>query len=178
MTVTPLPGTGLCPSCGEYRVELLPHRCPTRLPDGDVRSTIIRAGAHAADPDTLPAAARLAGGVNDLDVARLLRALECGTTVTLVRYRWHAPTGSPLNSQSLAATVSECLRLGLVHATIQPTGPHTVCQILVAAPVHLRSPEHRDRPRCPHPAFTYRRYRLMNVEDVRYVDCSACLALA
>lgn len=135
---------------------------------------ILRAGAHAVREDLLPTESRLRDGVTDLDMARLLRGLESGTEVWLEGYRWQCPPRSPLRAK-LAGTVNEAIRVGLVHQVADRTGPHTVRQLLVAAPVHLRSADNPDRPAC-HQPITYKRYRLMNAEDVQYVDCQACLS--
>lgn len=137
---------------------------------------VIRAGAHSTEPQKLMPEARFRDGVTDLDMARLLLALERGIPIVMKGYRWTAPAHSPLLAK-LASTVSEGIRLGLVHQAAVPTGPHTVVQRAVAAPVHLRSAHDPDRPACPQPRGL-KRYRLMNVEDLRYVDCSVCRDLA
>lgn len=142
----------------------------------DIQSLIVRAGAHAAEPACLAEEAKLRDGVTDLDMARLLLALERGTEVVYSGYRWSCPGHSPIG-RGLSATVSEGIRVGLVFQAAELTGPQTYVQRAVAAPVHLRSDTDPDRPACPQP-IGYKRYRLMNRADLRYVDCSACRELA
>lgn len=136
---------------------------------------IVRAGAHATNPEDLPPEARFRDGVTDLDMARLLLAVERGVPIVMQGYRWTCPSHSPLRAR-LASTVSEGIRLGLLHQASVPTGPHTRVQTAVAAPVHLRSATDPDRPACPQPR-SFKRYRLMSAADIRYVDCTACRAL-
>jgi|SRR4051812_28814329 hypothetical protein len=142
----------------------------------DVQAQIVRAGAHATQPALLAEEARLRNAVTDLDMARLLLALERGVSVVYKGYRWHCPDGSPIG-RGLSATVSEGIRVGLVTQAVERTGPHTCVQRAVAAPVHLRSDTAPDRPACPQPT-SYKRYRLMNREDMQYVDCLTCCSLA
>lgn len=142
------------------------------FPSAD-QALIIRAGAHAVDPEKLPEDARFRSGVTDLDMARLIRAIEKGLVVYLAGYKWSCqPERSPV-SKGLSATVNEGIRTGLIAQVVIRTGMHTVQQRAVAAPVHLRSKADLDRPAC-HAPGGLKRYRLMNREDARYVDCLAC----
>ena len=137
---------------------------------------ILRAGAHAAEPAKLHPAARFRDGVTDLDMARILLALDRGVPIVMKGYRWTVPAHSPLLAK-LASVMSEGIRLGLIHSAIEKTGPNTHRQVAVAAPVHLRSADNPDRPACPRPKGI-KRFRLMNAEGIRYVDCPACKELA
>lgn len=178
MTVTELPGAW-CDRCERRVGNLSKHQRACLPPVAEpVEITIVRAGAHAADPESLPFEARLRDGITDLDMARLLRALECGTQVVYNGRTWRAPIGSPLGSnQRLTGTVSEGIRLGLVRHAIVRTGPHTQLQVAAPAPVHLRSATDVNRPACPQPV-SFKRYRLMNADSLEYVDCLTCLDLA
>lgn len=148
----------------------------TDLPGAD-RELIVRAGAHAVNPEDLPEEARFQHGVTDLDMARLLRAIEKGLIVYLASYRWScSPETSPV-SKNLSSTVAEGIRTGLIGQVAIRTGLHTVQQRAVAAPVHLRSRASKDRPACHRPGGL-KRYRLMNAEDARYVDCETCKLVA
>jgi len=146
------------------------------FPSAD-QALIIRAGAHAINPELLPEEARFQGGVTDLDMARLIRAIEKGLVVYLHGYKWScSPERSPV-SKGLSATVNEGIRTGLIAQTVIRTGMHTVQQRAVAAPVHLRAKADPDRPAC-HVPGGFKRYRLMDRKDAQYVDCYGCRLVA
>src|ERR1044071_5731321 len=113
-------------------------------------------------------------GVTDLDMARLLRALEAGTEVCQGgRAGWAAPTGSPLKRTGLAKTVNEAIRVGLVTAVTLRTAPSIVYVRVVPAPVHLLAED--GGPVC-RPPQGLKRYRMVDNRDV--VDCFSCLTEA
>jgi hypothetical protein len=91
-----------------------------------------RAAAHSADPANLRAAQRFQHGVTDLQVARIMLALERGTILYRSRLgRWLAPTGSPIGP-NLSPAVMEMIRTGLLRHWIDREGDH-----LIPAKVHL-----------------------------------------
>ena len=73
--------------------------------------------------------------------------------------------------------MTEGIRTGLLSQVAVRTGMHIVQQRIVAAPVHLRAKADPDRPAC-HVPGGLKRYRLMNREDARYVDCYGCRLVA
>lgn len=167
MTVTPLQGAR-CPSCTR-RVANLPKHLPACERD---QGLIARAGAHAADPELLPEEARFQGSVTDLDVARLLLALDRGAAVWPHERGWRTEQRTALMFGRLSATVRECLRLGLVHTMREQTGPSSFREFLVPAITHLRHRADHRAPACPAPR-SIKRYRL--VDDRVLVDCQTCL---
>ena len=129
---------------------------------------IARAGAHCLADESTPEAVRFRRGVTDLDAARLIHRIERGALVVPAGRTWHMIGG--WDDIHLTRIVNECLRLGLVEASVAHTGRDIVRTTLSAAPVHLRV---RDMPACA-AADPGTRYRL--VVDPRLVDCHACLA--
>lgn len=193
MTVTPLFPTRPCTKCG-HRYQLakgavLKHEKACRGPApalAGVRTEeharlIVRAGAHAVAPEDLSLLSRFLPPVTDLDMARVLRALEGGLEIVQGKRvgGWIAPDGSPLGRTGrLSATVNEGIRVGLLHQQTTRTGPATWLTRVIPAVVHLRSAKELDLPACATPSFTFRRYRLMNADDLQYVDCASCLGRA
>lgn len=133
---------------------------------------ILRSVTHVADESRLPAWAQLCNRVTDLDVARLIHAIERGTIIYSHGAAW-TDLGGDLRARMphLTRIVNECLRLGLVERTSEQTAPGIWRTWLVAAPVHCNGganipTHHRGRTR---PI----RYRLSS--DLALVDCDACL---
>lgn len=131
----------------------------------------LRATAHAADPATLPEAARWSGwGVNDTEVARVMLALERGTPITRTgNGRWYAPAGSPLNGRSISTVVNEMIRVGLL-ANVPRTA-------LIPARTHQKawSADHGPRALCNVPQEGSGPIRTRLVAYVGLVDCPDCL---
>lgn len=127
------------------------------------QETILRAGAHGADPRTLPVDACFREPVDDLAVARLLRMLENGRLITPAGRMVTGP--SPFHG-TLPRIVAEALRTGLAYREDSR---------LRAAPVHARSRFFPARPACGE--RTALRHRLLGGESIWLVDCAVCLDL-
>lgn len=135
-----------------------------------------RAAAHAMAEYVLPAAARFQRNVTDLDVARLILALERGTVIvpSATGRSWHTvPRGDRM--PPLTRVIEEAMRVGLVHPDTVKIGDIARTQ-LVAAPVHLRVQIDRNRRGTACRAsqdIPFGRFRTLDNRDL--VDCSACL---
>lgn len=178
-------GSGPCPKCGRTTGNVAKHlkACEARhaslaaeaeLSPADLR-LIERACAHAVHEEVLEPVQRFRNGVSNLDVARLLKALESGAEVIQGGSAgWTVPTGSPLRRGGLAKTVQEALRTGLVHAVSKPTGPGVRRVWIVPADVHLTDRWDNLQPACgPGAGDGSRRWRL--VRNREWADCPACL---
>lgn len=155
-----------CPHCGRPSGWLERHVGACR------RDTALaaRAAAHADETSEWQ------NGVTDLDVARLILALERGTLIhpTASMTQWAAPAGSPLRAphRPLNATVNEAIRVGLALTVTERLGPSRTLTRLAAAPVHARNPRRPLLPACqdlPSPRY----WRLL--DDLTLVDCQACI---
>lgn len=139
-----------------------------------------RASAHAVHEELLEPAVRFREGVTDLDVARLLRALEAGAEVVQGgRAGWTVPTGSPLRRGNLAKTVNEAVRLGLAVAEPYWVTASIVRTKVRPVDVHLRSQWDNLRPACEDDFDVWRppqRYRL--VSEPGWADCPRCSSRA
>jgi len=134
------------------------------------RTLIERAAAHSMAEAMLMPQARFQHGVTDLEVARVMRALEAGTPIERNRNgRWCAPSGSPVNSRTLSITINECIRTGLMI--------HYRTGVLIPAMVHLKhwGADQRWHSEC----FTAGEHmgpkRVRLHADPIMVDCLACL---
>jgi hypothetical protein len=168
MSTSTAPHAGHCHHCGRETGNVTRHlpRCERE------QAIIIRAGAHAADPEALHPSARLRRDVTDLAVAVLLRALENGIRVWPEGDTWKSTEKMPLGA--LRRTVNECLRLGLVHTHGERTGPSSWNLWLVPAITHAHHPEDRNHPACLADAVAgIKRWRLL--DDLTLVDCQACV---
>jgi hypothetical protein len=167
---------GTCPLCGRETGSLIRHSpaCRRKQAETPAQRAVQRSAAHVAPEGTLTALQRSQGAVSDLNIARLLRALESGVLVYQGgRYGWACDGGLPLAQRTLGNTVAEAVRVGLVRAVSESTGPQVRKVFVVPAPVHLRTMP--SRPLCcwnEPPGVT--RYRL--VDDRALADCDACLA--
>lgn len=98
----------------------------------------IRASAHSAVPGVLRPSQRFVAYVTDLDVARVMLALERGARLRYSRVgTWVAPAGLAMVNMSparLSNTVNEMIRTGLVRHYRDRNGDH-----LIPALVHLRA---------------------------------------
>jgi hypothetical protein len=141
------------------------------LPERE-QTLILRSAAHIADESRLPAWAQLCNHVTDLDVARLIHAIERGTIVISHGAAWTDLTGElRARTPHLTRIVNECLRLGLVTRTSKQTAPDIWRTWLVAAPVHYgRS---AGVPACHRGRTRPIRYRMS--DDLTLIDCDACL---
>lgn len=142
----------------------------TYLPTAAERVWILRAGSHATPDHLLTADARWAHrDVNDEIVARVMLALERGTEIRCSPHgRWYAPTGSPLNGQSLSHAVREMVRVGLL--------VHHHTGALVPSNVHLmRWTDTLWVSTCGAAGENMGPKRTRLVADPVAVDCLACL---
>jgi hypothetical protein len=142
------------------------------LPTEADQILITRASAHAAAPLTLAPAARWdAWGVDDIEAARVLLALERGTEIQyLGKRRWAAPIGSPLNRRSVGTVVNEMIRVGLLI--------NWPVDKLIPAKVHLKDWDDAQgwsRSKCRVPQEGRGPLRTRLVLDPIMVDCLACL---
>lgn len=188
MTVTSLPtGSVQCDVCGRFTGNLAMHRpkCARsagRLPlttavSPDEERHILRAGVHGMPAADLEPEARLGRGVNDLDVARLVLQIERGTVVypTATMRTWKATPAMPTARRSLTTVVAEALRLGIVYPITLPMGLNVFRTQLEAAPTHARRAGCVNRPACLAIDPKVLRWRLLNVGQLAYVDCQACM---
>lgn len=140
--------------------------------DNDI---VIRSAAHTLADAVTPDSTRLRNDVTDFDIARLMLALETGQVIVPDGRGWKALDVRPLLQAfvpHLYTTISEALRLGLVHLDSVRTSPGIVRHQLVGAAVHLR--RETGRTMCAASlAIPFMRYRLVDDEDL--VDCTACL---
>lgn len=138
------------------------------LPTAADRIRIERAGAHACAPELLTPEARLREGVTDLDVARLLEALERGIQLRVNRLgRWFAPVGSPLGRQ-VSVVVQEAIRTGLV--------VNVPWDRLIPALVHLKAWDgERWGTSCQAVGENMGPKRVRMVAEPVMADCLACL---
>jgi hypothetical protein len=129
---------------------------------------IERAGTVAMPDHLLRSAQRLHGGVTDLDMARVMRAVEAGVDLYQNRLgRWCAPVGSPLPNGRTSTTVHEMIRTGL----LRHFRDH-----LIPAPVHLDSGERVSV--CLFVGEDLGPMRARLTKDVDLVDCQNCLCQA
>lgn len=122
---------------------------------------IERAAAHAVHESALSPEARFRDGVTDLDVARVLRAVESGVRVVQPRglgYRW---AGLDLGPGKLTVVVREMIRTGLAE---NRDG------LLVPAKVHLDAGD-----RTPACGGT-KALRHRTHADLALVDCLGCVS--
>lgn len=167
---------GTCPLCGRETGNLTRHTpaCRRKQAETPTQRAVQRSAAHVVSPDVLTALQRFQGAVSDLNIACLLRALESGVIVYQGgRYGWACDGGLPLAQRTLGNTVAEAVRVGLVRAVSEPTGPQVRKVYVVPAPVHLRCLPSRPLCRWNQPPGVTR-YRL--VDDRALADCAACLA--
>lgn len=131
----------------------------------------LRATAHAAFPETLPAAGRFKG-ISDLEAARVLRALENGTEIVQGgRHVWQAAPAlpPPFTLPRVALVVAELIRTGLAFGHSEEVAPQIRRARVIPAPIHLRGGA---RSLCP---INRPRYRL--TEEPQVADCPMCLAM-
>lgn len=128
---------------------------------------ILRSTCHVADEARLPEALHFCNHVTDLDVARLIHAIERGAVVVEHGKAW-VDLGGALRARMphLTRIVRECLRLGLVTRTSRELAPDIWQTWLIAAPVHCD---------CGHPCLTRPGRRVRLADDLALVDCEACL---
>lgn len=137
---------------------------------------VIRAGAHAVAESVLAPAARFQYPANDLQIARLLYAIESGTLVSQGGDGWTVAPGSPLMLGTLTLLVREGIRTGLVRARSLQLSAFLVRVWAEAAPTHLPALLEPLRPLCGVPALRYRLIRYVDFQrDHALVDCNACL---
>jgi hypothetical protein len=180
MTVTQLHPygrrSGICPECRTEIGNLPVHvpKCRARFEafyaeaDENTWRQTERAAAHSVAGESFR------DGVTDLDVARVLLAIERGAQIVAGGpSRWFCETGNPLNRTSLARTVDEMIRTGLARASSAPVGRDYYSVTLIPAPVHLRSRRDALRARCGNSSL-----RLRRVDHLELIDCGTCRKIA
>jgi hypothetical protein len=136
---------------------------------------ITRAGAHAAAEMVLRPVQRFMYEVTDLQVARVMRALESGAEFTYCGGpSWMAPLGHPLDSpewrRRLKRVIPEMIRTGLVRHYRTPLGGNH----LIPSPVHARNLDDRNLSACLFVGEDRGPMRSRLVDDLLDVDCLAC----
>jgi hypothetical protein len=135
-------------------------------------ASIARAGAHAAAEYVLRVAQRFQHGVTDLDVARVMRAIEVGHRPYMnMGHRWFMPSGfAPAGmGWKLSTIINEMIRTGLVRHYRDREGDH-----LIPAPVHYRNHENRGVSACLFVGEDMGPMRARLVDRLDLVDCLAC----
>lgn len=159
-----------------YSGDMTIHQFPT----AEERRRIERAGAHALRPDQLAEDNRFQGGVTDLDMARVLEALERGGSDQFRRNehgRWYALPGVPVQYR-VSATIQEGIRTGLITHTVQRPRGQAWIHRLVPAPVHLGEWNHETaawEPACGLAGFNKGPKRTRVHRDPQITDCPRCL---
>lgn len=167
-----------CPICVRKVGNLALHQpaCARKrgTPAPDQRA-VTRAAAHVLPDDAVTAAQRLQEGITDLDVTRLLYALETGTSVVQGGASgWTTEVPSlTLPRKGLATLVTVALHHGLVRAVSEPVAPAVRKVWVVPAPVHLGALRPSCRATRPYGPM---RYRL--TDDRTLADCQNCLTAA
>lgn len=177
----PGPKGGVCRYCRKPTGSLKYHErfCADRTTNEEeldrAEGEIIRAGAHAAAPAVLRPAQRFQNGVDDLMVARVMRALEDGVVPYLrpVQGTWCAPAGTPVSGlrNKLSNTIKEMIRTGLVRHFRDREGDH-----LIPAKVHARNRDDRNLSACLFTGEDMGPMRSRLADDLRLVDCLDCEA--
>jgi hypothetical protein len=191
MTVIPFPTPGapggVCNVCKRETGNLPRHRPACARLHGrpalginltpEDEALIRRAGTHAAHEHTLPAAQRWHGGVNDLDVARLVFQLERGLMIVPSHggRTWVPLEPMPAMRMSLTGIVNEALRLQVVRHGTERTGASAYRTFLTPAVTHARSAAAPGRPACGLHRMGPVRWRLLDSDDLMYVDCQGCM---
>ena len=135
----------------------------------------IRAAAHAT-ARLLAEEAEFRRPVTDLDIARLMYALDSGTPIVQGGNGWTVPLHSPLARRLVTRIANEAIRTGLAKGLSKPVGPDVVLVTLQAAPTHIRRGRDALRPVCDARALRYRLIRLADFRRSRgLVDCKDCL---
>ena len=171
-------GSGICPVCHRETGNIARHvpACERRYAEFYARATeqdwmvVERAAAHCAPG--IPEELQFVRAVSDLDVARVLLAMQRGTEILQGGpKRWYAIPFGPLNRTALSRTVDEMIRIGLARAVSERLSASLVKVILSAAPVHLRGRTDRLSPLCQAEGL---RFRLVDHPDL--ADCPTYLA--
>lgn len=132
----------------------------------------VRAAAHAAAESTLRAAQRFQHGVTDLEVARVMQAIELGHHPYRNRgNRWFMPAGTPTEglNYKMSQIINEMIRTGLARHYRDREGNH-----LIPAPVHYRNPDNHNLSACLFTGEDMGPMRSRLVDRLDLVDCLAC----
>ena len=136
------------------------------LPTPLERTWITRSTAHSMPETMLHPDARWQRGVTDLDVARVMLAIERGTEITQGNgHRWVPPVGSRMG-QDVSIIVNEMIRTGLLI--------HHHTGALVPAKVH-HAPDGVHVSTCHTAGEGMGPKRVRLVESLGLVDCLDCL---
>lgn len=164
------PKGGTCPHCHKETGALIVHMRSCTPPD---EILIERSAAHVRPAEmVLRGPQRFQHGVTDLDVARVMYALESGARLYLSRLgRWCAPTGSRLQNARTSPAVHEMIRTGLVRHWRDRNGDH-----LVPARIHLDAGDHQSA--CHFIGEDMGPMRSRLTKEVTLVDCPDCVSTA
>jgi hypothetical protein len=147
----------------------------TLIPINGDEASVIRAGAHAAAEAVLRQAQRFHKDVTDLDVARVMRALELGhRPVRHQTGKWTMTGETPAKglNYKMSPIINEMIRTGLVRHYRDRNGDH-----LIPALVHYRNPEHHGLSACLFTGEDMGPMRSRLVDRLDLVDCLACEAV-
>jgi len=162
--------TTRCPRCEKHFLRIsvhLPHCKGLRAADEQL---VERSTAHIVPSGTLKRSQAFTGGVRELDVARLMLAVEQGNAIKLGRFRWVAPAGHR-GGAMFSRAVSEAIRTGLLRDYRDPaTGEHH----LIPALVHLRDFDGASV--CKFAGEDMGPVRARLVDDIALTDCRNCEA--
>lgn len=158
-----------CPVCHREFLRLSVHMPHCTGPAADASHPLVaRSTAHIVPTDTLTRSQRLQDHVSELDVARLMLAVEQGSAIKLGLYRWAAPAGHP-GAAMFNRTVQEAIRTGLVRDYRDPgTGEHH----LIPALVHLRDTDGTSACKFAGEGMGPMRARLL--DELVLIDCLNC----
>jgi hypothetical protein len=148
------------------------------LPTADERLRIQRASAHALPPHLLTEDNAFQLGVTELDMARILEALEKGVEFRRNKFgRWFAPPAYPKGFR-VSTVIAEGVRTGLVQHVIERKGRDVVHRLL-PAPVHQgvwNDQRASWDPECGEAGHGKGPKRTRVHRDPEVVDCARCLA--
>lgn len=132
-----------------------------------------RAAAHSVgEIGRLNLEACFRGGITDLDVARVILAVERGSDIRQGgEARWMLVGREKMNRNFLSCVVDEMLRTGLAMALSERVRHEVVAVHIRVAPVHFRALSDDLRPSC----HTRVPLRVRRTERRDLVDCVSCL---
>jgi hypothetical protein len=156
----------------------------TMTPINGDEASVIRAGAHAAAEAVLRQAQRFHKDVTDLDVARVMRALETGhRPIRNKTGRWFMSGETPAKglNYKMSGIINEMIRTGLVRhyrtgGPVSETDPGNRDH-LIPALVHYRNPENHNLSACLFTGEDLGPMRARLVDRMDLVDCLACEAV-
>jgi hypothetical protein len=149
------------------------------LPTAEERLRIERASAHALPPHLLTEDNAFQLGVTELDMARILEALEEGVPFRRNEHgRWYAPENFPKGVR-VSQVIAEGIRTGLIQYLVKRPFGRAWIHSLIPAPVHqgVWNDERASwDPECGEAGHGKGPKRTRVHRDPKAVDCARCLA--